>query len=422
MALNLNHMKICLRSLSFKINSRAFHPGSSVCLASQEGGAKPAPQKTVLYDFHVANGGKIVDFAGWLMPVQYKNVSIQESHLHTRANCSLFDVSHMMQVKVHGKDRYKFIENLVVTDIANLKPNTGSLTVFTNEKGGIIDDLIVSNTSLGYLYIVSNAGCAQKDFAHMKSEEERMRAQKMDVKLERIEDKGLLALQGPKMKELLQEGVKFDLKRLPFMGTIESSVFGIDGCRITRCGYTGEDGVEISVPKEKTADLAYKLIEFKNGQVCKLAGLGARDTLRLEAGLCLYGNDIDETKTPVEAGLNWLISKRRKEEKNFPGAAAILKQLKEKPLIKRVGLKMVAKKVPTARQHAQIYDISKANELVGEITSGCLSPSLGENISMGYINLALSKVDTKVNVDVRGKKYEAIVVKLPFLPTNYYHI
>ena len=376
-------------------------------------------QKTVLYDFHVKNGGKIVDFAGFLMPVQYKDLSIQQSHAHTRTNVSLFDVSHMMQTKVHGKDRFKYIESLIVSDIQGLKPDTGTLTVFTNDKGGIIDDLIVSNTSLDYLYIVSNAGCAQKDFAHMKRAEEAMRAQKMDVKLEKIEDRALIALQGPKMSEVLQSGVNFDLSKLPFMGTRESSVFGISDCRVTRCGYTGEDGVEISVPFSHASDLASKLIGFQNGNVCKLAGLGARDTLRLEAGLCLYGNDIDDTKTPVEAGLNWLIHKRRREEKNFPGAQVILKQLSDKPAIKRVGLRMLNDAGPSARQHMKIYDEGGAKE-IGEVTSGCLSPSLKKNISMGYVENKAAKVGTRLLVDIRNKKHEAEVVKLPFVATRYF--
>jgi len=383
-----------------------------VCNASTQG----EPQKTVLYDFHVQNGGKIVDFAGWLMPVQYKDLGIQESHIHTRTNCSLFDVSHMMQTRVYGKDRFKYIESLVVSDIHGLKPNSGTLTVFTNEKGGIIDDLIVSNTSLDYLYIVSNAGCATKDFAHLKQKEQEMRAKKMDVKLERIEDYGLLALQGPKMHEVLQKGVKFDMKKLPFMNTIEGSVFGIDKCRVTRCGYTGEDGVEISVPKDRAAELAYKLLEFPE---CKLAGLGARDTLRLEAGLCLYGNDIDDTKTPIEAGLAWLVHKRRREAKDFPGASIILQQLKDKPAIRRVGIRLNNNAGPSARQHMKIFDLNGSNE-IGEVTSGCLSPSLKQIIAMGYVNTASSPNGTKIQIEIRKKLHAAEIVKLPFVPTRYY--
>ena len=402
---------------NFLTNSiKSISTSNVFCADSSSAGEK---KKTILYDFHLKNGGKIVDFAGWLMPVQYKDLSIQQSHIHTRNNCSLFDVSHMMQTKVYGKDRYKYIESLVVSDIQNLKPNTGTLTVFTNEKGGIIDDLIVSNTSLDYLYIVSNAGCADKDFAHMKRAEETMRAKKFDVKLERIENRALLAVQGPKMRELLQFGVDFDMNKLPFMGTLESSVFKVPNCRITRCGYTGEDGVEISVPLEHADDLASKLINFQNGNVCKLAGLGARDTLRLEAGLCLYGNDIDDTKTPVEAGLAWLIHKKRREQKNFPGADVILKQLSEKPSIKRVGLQMKNDAGPSARQHMKIFD--DKNE-IGEVTSGALSPSIKKNISMGYVLTKASKPGTKVLVEIRNKKHEAEIVKLPFVPTRYFQI
>lgn len=404
-----------------KILFDKIHTSVAFRAAAAEPLAKSTKKKTALYDFHLNNGAKMVDFTGWLMPVQYKDLSIQESHLHTRSKCSLFDVSHMMQTKVYGKDRFKYIESLIVTDIQNLKPNTGSLTVFTNENGGIIDDLIVSNTNNDYLYIVSNAGCADKDFQHMKAREEHMRANNMEVELEKIEDRALLALQGPKMHYLLQNGVSFDMSKFPFMSTIEATVFGIENCRVTRCGYTGEDGVEISVPLQHASSLATRLLEFENGNVCKLAGLGARDTLRLEAGLCLYGNDIDTTKTPVEAGLAWTISKRRREEKNFPGSSVILKQLREKPSIKRVGLRLLNDSGPSARQHMKIFD-SKGNKEIGEVTSGCLSPSLKKLIAMGYVETGLSKVGTKVLIEIRKKMHEAEVVKLPFVPTRYYQI
>ena len=390
---------------------------SSKFLASSSG-QQNSPQKTCLYDFHLSHGGKIVDFAGWLMPVQYKDLSIQESHVHTRNKCSLFDVSHMMQTKIHGKDRYKFIESLIVSDIAGLKSDSGTLTVFTNNNGGIIDDLIVSNTSKNYLYVVSNAGCADKDLAHLRTAENDFKSKGFDVTVEKIEDRGLLALQGPAMHQLLQQCVNFDLNNFAFMNTAEGKVFDIENCRITRCGYTGEDGVEISVPIERTAELADRLLALQNGQTCKLAGLGARDTLRLEAGLCLYGNDIDDTTTPVEAGLAWTIHKRRREEKNFPGADIILKQLKEKPSKRRVGLKLVTSG-PSARQHAKILDNQSQ---IGEVTSGCLSPLLKQNISMGYVSTGLSKPGTRIMVEIRKKNYEAEIVKLPFVPTHYYQI
>lgn len=383
------------------------------------------PKKTCLYDFHVEKGGKIVDFAGFLMPVQYKDQNIIESHLHTRTKCSLFDVSHMMQTKVHGKDRFKFIERLVVGDIQGLKPNNGTLTVFTNDKGGIIDDLIVNNTSLNYLYIVSNAGCAEKDLKHLRNCENQMKIEKADVSLELIEDRGLLALQGPSMVEVLQPGVNFDLNKFPFMNTHETSVYSIENCRITRCGYTGEDGVEISVPINQTAALAERLLQVKsqktNEVLCKLAGLGARDTLRLEAGLCLYGNDIDDTTTPIQGGLTWLIGKRRRELKDFPGANLILKELKDKPTKKRVGLKLVNNSGPSARQHMKILS-AQGGECIGEVTSGCPSPSLKQNIAMGYIQSNFSELGTKISVEIRNKKHDAEIVKLPFVPTKYFQV
>ncbi|XP_060914232.1 aminomethyltransferase, mitochondrial isoform X2 [Labrus mixtus] len=268
--------------------------------------AEAAVQKTTLFDFHKEQGGKMVEFAGWSMPVQYKDSHII-SHMHTREHCSIFDVSHMLQTKVHGKDRVKFMESLVVADIAELKDNQGTLTLFTNEKGGIMDDLIVTKTDQGYLYVVSNAGCADKDSAHMKARLAEYKAAGYNVDLEFL-DEALIALQGPSMAQVLQQGLKEDLSKLTFMTSALATVFGVPGCRVTRCGYTGEDGVEISVPRLRVVELTEKLLA--NSEV-KLAGLGARDSLRLEAGLCLYGNDIDETTTPVEATLVWTIGEIR---------------------------------------------------------------------------------------------------------------
>jgi len=366
----------------------------------------------------------MVNFAGFLMPVQFKDLSIQDSHFHTRQNCSLFDVSHMVQSHVYGKDRFKFIESLVVSDIQGLAPNSGSLTVFTNKDGGIIDDLIVSSTSDNFLYIVSNAGCAEKDIRHMKDTEKSFRAQNFDVKLEIIDDRALVALQGPKMREVLQPGVSFDMSKFPFMNTKLSSVYSIENCRVTRCGYTGEDGVEISVPAQNAAKLVERLLEAKSvsgEKFCKLAGLGARDTLRLEAGLCLYGNDIDEKTTPIEAGLAWTIGKRRRELRDFPGADVILAQLKNKPQQKRVGLKLVNSKGPSARQHMKILDPANQKE-IGEVTSGAPSPSLKQNIGMGYVKSEFSALGTKILVNARGKNLDAEIVKMPFVVTRYFQV
>ncbi|KAH9510171.1 hypothetical protein Btru_043647 [Bulinus truncatus] len=370
-------------------------------------------RRTCLYDFHVAEGAKMVPFAGWEMPVQYRSGIIEE-HLHVRKEVGIFDVSHMLQTRVDGKDRKKFMESLVVLDVEGLKSDQGSLTVFTNDNGGIIDDLIVSNTSEGYLYVVSNAGCADKDLAHMKAKEAELKKKGFDIKLTTI-DTALLAVQGPGMKKVLQPGVDFDLNNLPFMTTITANVFGAQGCRVTRCGYTGEDGVEISIPSDSAKDVLASMLSSNKATV-KLIGLGARDSLRLEAGLCLYGNDIDETTTPVEANLTWLIGKARRAKADFPGANIILQQIASKPSKKRVGFTSIG--IPV-RGHAKIYS-QDGKELIGEITSGCPSPSLKINISMGYVKTPYSKSGTKVKIEVRQKMIDAEVTKLPFVPSNYF--
>ncbi|XP_022059014.2 aminomethyltransferase, mitochondrial [Acanthochromis polyacanthus] len=376
----------------------------------QASGSEAALKKTPLFDFHRQQGGKMVEFSGWSLPVQYKDSHIS-SHMHTREHCSIFDVSHMLQTKVHGRDRVKFMESLVVADIAELKDNQGSLSLFTNDQGGIMDDLIVTKTDQGYLYVVSNAGCADKDSAHMKARLAEFKAAGFDVDLEFL-DEALIALQGPSMSQVLQKGLKDDLRKLTFMTSTLATVFGVPNCRVTRCGYTGEDGVEISVPKGRVVELTEKLLT--NGEV-KLAGLGARDSLRLEAGLCLYGNDIDETTTPVEASLVWTIGKRRRQTKDFPGANIIVPQIKAKADRKRVGL---VSSGPPVRQHTPI--LSPDGTVIGEVTSGCPSPCLKKNVAMGYVDAAFAKNGTNIQVEVRKKAVPAIVSKMPFVQTNYY--
>ncbi len=323
----------------------------------------------------------------------------------------------MLQTRVHGKDRVAFIESITVADAMSLNDNTGSLTIFTNDQGGIIDDLIVSKTDLGHLYVVSNAGCRHKDMPLMKAAEANIRGKGGDVTVEFIEDRGLLAVQGPEAAAIVQSvAAKVDMSKLPFMASVVTTVAGIDNCRITRCGYTGEDGVEISIPETHVTTVASALLESKAGSA-KLAGLGARDSLRLEAGLCLYGNDIDETTSPVEAGLTWTISKRRRASKDFPGAEIILSHIKEKPKRKRVGL---VSKGPPARDHCKI--LNENGEEIGEVTSGCPSPSLGVNVAMGYVPASMSKNGTKLRLQVRNKLVDAEVTKMPFVATNYYSL
>ncbi|XP_010967483.1 aminomethyltransferase, mitochondrial [Camelus bactrianus] len=372
--------------------------------------AQDVLRRTPLYDFHLAHGGKMVAFAGWSLPVQYRDSHI-DSHLHTRRHCSLFDVSHMMQTKIFGRDRVKLMESLVVGDIAELKPDQGTLSLFTNEAGGILDDLIVTNTSEGHLYVVSNAGCWEKDLALMQDGVRKLHNMGSDVGLE-VMDNALLALQGPTAAQVLQAGVADDLRKLPFMTSAVMEVFGVSGCRVTRCGYTGEDGVEISVPAVEAVRLATALLE--NPEV-KLAGLAARDSLRLEAGLCLYGNDIDEHTTPVEGSLSWTLGKRRRAAMDFPGASVIVPQLKGKVQRRRVGLTCEGAPV---RMHNAI--LSTEGTVIGTVTSGCPSPCLKKNVAMGYVPYEYSRPGTPLLVEVRRKQQVAVVSKTPFVPTNYY--
>ncbi|XP_060096074.1 aminomethyltransferase, mitochondrial-like isoform X2 [Heteronotia binoei] len=380
--------------------------------AAQIGRFDDSLKQTPLYDFHRHHGGKMVAFAGWSLPVQYTHSHL-ESHLHTRQHCSLFDVSHMLQTKVFGKDRVKFLESLVVGDIAELKPDQGTLSLFTNEKGGIIDDLIVTSTSEQHLYVVSNAGCMDKDLALMQNKAKVMKTAGCDVDLE-VSDNALLALQGPAMARVLQAGVSDNLAKLPFMSSAMMSVFGVQGCRVTRCGYTGEDGVEISVPASRAVELAELLLR---DPTVWLAGLAARDSLRLEAGLCLYGNDIEESTTPVEASLIWTLGKRRRTAIDFPGAHIIVAQIKEKPKRRRVGLISTG---PPIRQHMPI--LGPEDKIIGEVTSGCPSPCLQKNIAMGYVESEYSKPNTAIMVEVRKKSCPAQVTKMPFVPTHYYTV
>lgn len=267
--------------------------------------------KTSLYDFHVKHKGKMVKFADFWLPVQYEDQSIAASHLHTRKHASLFDVSHMLQTYMKGKHAIEVLESICTADIRGLPDRNGSLSVFTNEHGGILDDFIVNKVSDGFLYVVSNAGCKWQDkFLIEEAYAYFDHYGKSDCELTFFcpSERALLALQGPEAAQVLQKLTKVDLQKQYFMTTNEAEVAGVKDCRITRCGYTGEDGFEISVPADRAVHVAEALLDDKIGNV-KLAGLGARDSLRLEAGLCLYGSDIDFKTSPIEANLAWLVGK-----------------------------------------------------------------------------------------------------------------
>ncbi|CAN0121540.1 unnamed protein product, partial [Ectocarpus fasciculatus] len=256
--------------------------------------------RTALYDWHVENGGKMVPFAGYWLPVQYDGLGVLKEHLHTRAenSCSLFDVSHMGQLKWTGSNAVSFLERMTVGDIGGLKDTEAKLSLIMNEAGGIVDDTVITNAG-DHIYMVVNGACKHKDLDHFS----KYIGEFADVHLEHMEDQQLLALQGKGAHPVMERLTGQDLSRMPFMSSTTGSVGGVP-CRITRCGYTGEDGFELSVAPDRAVELASLLAACPEVQP---AGLGARDSLRLEAGLCLYGNDLDETTTPVEAGLVWTI-------------------------------------------------------------------------------------------------------------------
>ncbi|PIA13459.1 hypothetical protein COEREDRAFT_49171 [Coemansia reversa NRRL 1564] len=375
--------------------------------------ATGALRRTALYELHKAHGAKFGPFAGWDMPLVYADQGALDSHLHTRMYASIFDVSHMLQTRIVGSDRHRFLERLVVADLKELSVGSSTLSLFTNEKGGIEDDTIITQQH-DSLYVVSNAGCADKDYAHLQQHAKAMQAQGADVKVQRIEDHSLVALQGPASQRTLERLTGVDLGQMMFMTGCLIDIKGVP-CHVTRSGYTGEDGFEISVPADAAVAVTQGLLE--NPEI-KLAGLGARDSLRLEAGLCLYGSDIDSTTTPMEANLVWTIGKRRRVEGGFIGADVILDQVAKKSgQRRRIGL--VIEGAP-ARAHAKV--LSPEGEVVGEVTSGVPAPSLGKNIAMAYVKKGYHKKDTPLKVVVRNRMQDAKVVRMPFVPSNYHKI
>lgn len=369
----------------------------------------------------------MVPYAGYSLPLMYSSDSVVNSHLHTRSKASLFDVSHMGQLRIWGDARLDFAEYMLPSNIKNAKPDHGGLSVLLNDQGGILDDLIVTKKS-DHLNVVVNAACKHNDLKHMRMMLERFRddhpeVATEDIQIEYLQDsRQLLAIQGPQAVAALQpllpaEG--YDLGKVPFMHSFTAPVAGVEDCWVTRCGYTGEDGFEISMPAENAVDLAQKLLAHED---VKPAGLGARDTLRLEAGLCLYGNDINDSITPVEAGLTWTIPKRRREEGGFPGYEVIMKQIKQGVARQRVGL-IVTKGAP-ARQDSEIVlrpeKPEEEPQQIGVVTSGIFSPILKKPICMGYVSKEYSQPGTELGIVVRNKVGQAQVTKMPFVPTNYF--
>ncbi len=364
----------------------------------QSAAVKPTP----LTALHRALGARMAPFAGYDMPIRYAGGIIQE-HLHTRSAASLFDVSHMGQLTIRGDNRARALEALVPGDIAGLAPGRMRYTMLTDDAGGILDDLIVTNVG-GYLFIVANAARKEADIAHIRA------GLPAGCVLDEL-DRGLVALQGPRAAKALS-ALAPGADALPFM---TAAPFEVDGVKlaIARSGYTGEDGFEISIPAEDTERIARMLLDLPGVEP---AGLGARDTLRLEAGLCLYGQDIDRTTTPVEAGLAWTIGKRRRAEGGFPGAGVILDRLATGPPRRRVGIRPDGR--APARAHTTIREIE--GEAIGEITSGGFGPSVGGPVAMGYVAAGASEAGRAVEVVVRDRPLPARVAALPFVPHRYF--
>ena len=360
-------------------------------------------KETPLHALHVALGARMVEFAGYAMPVQYPTGILTE-HQHTRAAAGLFDVSHMGQIRLTGANAAAALETLVPGDLQALAPGRQRYTLFTNDQAGILDDLMVTNAG-DHLFVVVNAGCKDADLAHIQ----RHLAGKCTIEAQF--DRALVALQGPEAAAVL-------LRLAPGiagMGFMSGRPVAVDGvtCFVTRSGYTGEDGFEISIPAENASRVVQRILAEKE---VKPIGLGARDSLRLEAGLCLYGHDIDTTTTPIEAGLAWVINKRRRAEGGYPGAAIVAEQLANGTKRKRVGIKPAGRQ--PAREGTPLEDA--AGTPVGTITSGGFGPSVGGPVAMGYVATSQAKEGTPLQAVVRGQKLAATVVPMPFFPHRYH--
>ncbi|CBX92901.1 hypothetical protein IAQ61_005748 [Plenodomus lingam] len=405
------------------IESQLLH----VRFASSEVGEKQqGPSRTGLYDLHSKYGAKFVPFGGYDMPVQYSDLSIIDSHNWTREKASLFDVGHMVQHHFSGPGAEAFLESITPSSLSTLPERQSTLSTLLHPgTGGIVDDTVVTRLP-GKFYVVTNAGCREKDTAYFKEQLEAWKSahpdQPVDWKI--LDGQGLIALQGPLSAEILarvlEEKSKADLKSLYFGQCSPATIKGTDAeVLVSRGGYTGEDGFEISIPPYATEAITQFLLDSSKDEL-RLAGLGARDTLRLEAGMCLYGHDLDDTTTPVEAGLSWIIGKDRREKGGFHGDSVILRQLKKKSEgggVSRRRIGLIIDGAP-AREGAKI--VNDAGEEIGSITSGCPSPTLKKNISMGYIKDGMHKAGTEVQVLVRGKKRKAVVTRMPFIPSKYF--
>lgn len=369
--------------------------------------------RTPLFDLHQELGGTMVEFAGYALPVRYP-LGVLKEHLHTRAAAGLFDVSHMGQIALRPKsgavaDAARALETLVPVSVLALGAGRQRYAVFTNESGGILDDLMIANRG-DHLFLVVNAACKAADEAHL-------RAHLSDVcEIEALTDRALLALQGPQAETALAR-LAPAVAGMAFMDVAPVVIEGAE-CIVSRSGYTGEDGFEISCPSEAAERIARALLAMEEVEPISL---GARDSLRLESGLCLYGHDLDESTTPVEGALSWAIQKIRRRggarAGGFPGADIVLAQLENGASRMRVGL-LPEGRAPV-REGAEIFADETVAAPVGKVTSGGFGPTLGAPVAMGYVPADLAAEGTRLFAEVRGKKLPMIVAKTPFITQNY---
>ncbi|MFK3796504.1 glycine cleavage system aminomethyltransferase GcvT [Pseudomonas sp. NPDC088444] len=365
--------------------------------------------KTPLNALHRELGAKMVEFAGYDMPVQYP-AGVMKEHLHTRDQAGLFDVSHMGQILLSGPNAAKALETLVPVDIIDLPVGMQRYAMFTNETGGILDDLMVANLGNDQLMLVVNAACKNEDLAHLRKHI----GDQCDI-TPLFEERALLALQGPQAVTALAR-LAPEVAKMIFMQYVTLQIDGID-CFVSRSGYTGEDGYEISVPVDQAESLARRLLA--EPEVAPI-GLGARDSLRLEAGLCLYGHDMNTDTTPIQASLLWAISKVRRADGEraggFPGAEHVFAQHQSGATRKRVGL--LPQERNPVREGAEIVDAD--DKIIGTVCSGGFGPTLGAPVAMGYVDAAFTALETPVWAIVRGKKVPMKVSKMPFVAPRYF--
>ncbi len=366
-----------------------------------------AIQTTPLFALHQALGGKMVPFAGYHMPVQYPDGILKE-HLHTREQAGLFDVSHMGQVVIKGAGLAQALEKLIPVDLESLNINQQTYAVLTNKDGGILDDLIVTRWAEDTFFLVVNAACKEQDLSHLLTHLH-------GFEFEYLNGQGLMALQGPAATHVMEQ-LSPEANKLTFMNGCHTQISG-KRCYVTRSGYTGEDGFEISVDGHDAEALAKTLLSF---DAVEPIGLGARDSLRLEAGLCLYGHDMDTKTTPIEASLLWSISQSRRPEGakagGFLGAERIFQQINDGVSTKRVGFEIEGR--APIREGAEI--VNETGAVIGKITSGGFGPTLNQPVAMGYVPKAFATVGTKLSAMVRGKARPITVCKMPFVPQRYF--